>query len=279
MGHDNTDKVSEVVHSNMFWAYTDLILHTGNVIKHFTLWFNSCPCHPSSHVPPGRSQTCPMVGRRAPAMANGTWLEGMEHYWQREEVRSIAMTQGLLPNERDLLMNDWIAAKSHVSMSLQLKFAFWSCLPWRLCGMADLDLAKARAAAMACISLWDSSRLRAADHHPLSIAILSPGLCRDEVARFAFMDESLDKLPHLQTHVARLFLVPLVERSIEAKHACAKLALCGSGFRANQDTRKSSCGGNKKKIQGHSKGYNMCFRYYCCNRHRIHRIQIHLIPL
>jgi hypothetical protein len=59
-------------------------------------------------------------------------------------------------------------------MEIDLKFGFWLCLPWKLCGLAHDDLELARESGRICLLLWDAGSGGAGLQHPQSRRFLEP---------------------------------------------------------------------------------------------------------
>jgi hypothetical protein len=83
----NLDNVDKAVNSMFFWAYAEFLLMLCGFAEHLAAWSEGCACHPTKNTEADglsyfrrqtliRKQTglkhpCPMMGRRAPELANG----------------------------------------------------------------------------------------------------------------------------------------------------------------------------------------------------------------
>lgn len=106
-----------------------------------------------------------------------------------------------------------------VFAALDLKFQNWTVVPWKLVGLSHPSVEIAQEVARSCLDMW--SRLsdeQIGAQHRISKQFLQPGEIRAELERFARGDCSLRELPALHLEAAKMRLIPMVERSIEAKH-------------------------------------------------------------
>ena len=100
------------------------------------------------------------------------------------------------------------------------KFAFWENIPHLLCGLAHFDTAKATMCAEKCLLQWDQHP-DVASHHKLSVLFLDPASSplRSGIERMRAGEPLTAQAQDFQLAVLRFLLVPVVERSIEEKHA------------------------------------------------------------
>ena len=113
-----------------------------------------------------------------------------------------------------------MAGQDSVIAELTEKLAFWECLPHALAAMSLEDDDAARASAGRCLRLFDNRGVF--QPHALSVSFLSTeSPLRNEVEQFA-AGEDLTNLPALESEIAKLALIPVVERSVEGGHATAK---------------------------------------------------------
>ena len=130
---DLPHEVGAVLHDPVFWAYQELIQFAGRVVDGLSTWFNRCSCHPRKHIMQSccniRSGPCPMVGRRAPAMCNGAWRRVLKELRSDATGYLLTCTQSLSAENRSTFMTDWSAAQSALSLTIKLKFSYWSALP------------------------------------------------------------------------------------------------------------------------------------------------------
>ena len=158
-------------------------------------------------------------------MASGRWRELLQHLWNVGEVYALSLTQSLSTEERSTMMTDWCCACAALGLDLQQKFRCWDALPWHLLSVCNSDVDEARRSAFKCLCMYASSKSPASSHHPLSVAMLHKGQpLQLEMESFA-RGASLSTCPLLKVQLQRLRMVPIVERSIEAKHSLAKQRL------------------------------------------------------
>ena len=120
------------------------------------------------------------------------------------------------------LYSDWQVATHSLLAGAELRFNFFEGLPHVLLGMAASDEVAARLCAAKAMRMWGRA---AGAQHPLTVKFLHPDLpLRKEVESFAHGD-ALCSLPALRDAMKTFVFMQVVERTIEAKHATAKLNL------------------------------------------------------
>ena len=132
-------------------------------------------------------------------------------------------------NAQGRIRRDYLEGMRHLAFMMKLKFSFWEELPYALCGVAHYEESKARSAAQACLAKFeDVIAKRSGDSsgmHALTIAWLSQGTLRDALVLFAQGVSRNDlRLAWLKYNCARLLFVPILERSVEGRHAVVKKA-------------------------------------------------------
>jgi hypothetical protein len=112
-----------------------------------------------------------------------------------------------------------LPSEAYLQLGLEVKFDFWGRLPWKLCGLAHHDQDDARQVAAEVLVSFDEffGDDPSYVHHALSVVFLAKtGLLRAQVLAFA---EGGPMGRELFAEVAKLRFIPVVERSIEAKHS------------------------------------------------------------
>ena len=249
----------ECIHSDLFWAYSQMLLCMQAVLEDVSRWCEGCACHSEGGLGPGgrhawnlrgqddtylssgngymnllgthRSEvmykTCPMRGRRSSELAVGDLLQLLR---QRISVESVAiqtwLADALTGEERTLLVHDFVEGLGQIALILELKTAFWQQLPWKLCALGHVEEVKAQAAALEILEAFDTNPDDAGARHRVSQAFLGEhaGNVRKEFEAFS-RGTSLVSCPALLEGVVALLGVPVVERFVERQHSVVKGAL------------------------------------------------------
>ena len=228
--------LSATLGSGMFHVYLAMVMSLFNVVENLSSWFEGCLCHDwelKKHrgklarnsqkeiAQCGPYAFCPMKGKRAPELAAGclqTTFDEIVQLRKRSLLESIRQ-HGLDSESERCVLSDFEAGRLYIQLGLQVKFDFWTKCPWRLAALAHPHEELARASARD--TLETVSFLDVADpdlvHHPVTLRFLHPdGPLRCMVEAFASGDHMTDALC---SEVAKLSFMPVVERSIEAKHS------------------------------------------------------------
>lgn len=105
---------------------------------------------------------------------------------------------------------------------LELKMQNWCVLPWKLAALAHQDEEVAKRCAREALEAWEGlSEAHREAAHRLTKVFLAPGILREQLALFAVTDAPLADFDDLLSQAARLRFIPVVERSVEAKHSLA----------------------------------------------------------
>lgn len=124
-----------------------------------------------------------------------------------------------------LIVGEFELGKQQIYGSIDMKLQCFTVLPWLLAGVGHHDKATAKRVAQEVIralqaleALGDSF----VDMQPqVTKDFMMPSVLRNQLELFASGDTDLQALAELSTAVARLKFVPIVERSLEAKHGLA----------------------------------------------------------
>ncbi len=240
--------------SPFFFAYTTMVCILHGIGMSLEGWSEGCPCHPRGGgeldiggVAPaapslsrrrkrqdksrlsklGGRLACPMQGRRAPEVAMDElrgWLEEAAN--QRYSHLLLRYHSQLSQVERQQLAADFAQGKAHLLTVLGAKLEAWGQLPLALCGLAHHLPAKREEAAKKVLDLFARSPVELRDtHHPRTLEFLGARGWRSEVEAIA-EGRPLSSMPfQMQVDVAKLKFIPIVERSMEAKHKDVKRVL------------------------------------------------------
>ena len=119
---------------------------------------------------------------------------------------------------------------TEVFLFLKLKLAHWQQLPHLWCGLAHWDAAVARRCAAEALDLFNRHD-DAHSHHPISVRFAVT--LRSDLDHFIAGAELLSLSLAFQEGVAEFLFIPVVERSIEQKHALVKMALHSCGLKGS----------------------------------------------
>ena len=170
---------------------------------------------------------------RAPELAAGKLLKVLTDMTKPTMIKLMVRHRPFLNySEWQDVVGDFEAARSHASAQLQLKLGFWQKLPWSLCAWALPDENEARSHAVGAVQQYDATELRVDGvdaHHRVAVKFLDPrGHIRKLVDQWlsgtSIKDPSLELL---FMEVAKLGLIPVVERVIEGRASQVRHALTG----------------------------------------------------
>ena len=202
------------------WDYMSMLRALMKIPDELLQWFQTCPCHVSGVHPehPLSGHSCVLKGRRGPEMACG--------FLQQFAGSKLDCADRLFAPQ-STLFNEYVAGLQHLSFMLQLKFAHWTCLPYSLLGLAHPNESQARAAARRILAEWENMPDDAKQGaHVLCKSFLSEsGRIRSSILCFV-QGASINDVRCLPwcSQIARLAFLPLLERSIEGRHAVVKRA-------------------------------------------------------
>ena len=230
--------LSAALGSSMFHAYIQMVMSLFNVVEDLSSWFEGCACHQAQlkrhrgkHMRSSRKEIelcgpyafCPMKGKRAPELAAGCLNDVFSKLVNlgKTSLLKVIQDRKLEGQDEALVMQDFEAGRSYLQLGLQVKMNFWCKLPWRLAVLSHTDAAVARAAAADMLETTaglagfegDASLV----HHPMTLHFLGSGsLLRPMIQEFA-SGETMHEF--LRSEACKLAFMPVVERSIEAKHS------------------------------------------------------------
>ena len=214
-----------------FASYVCLVNKLEQVPERLASWAEDCYCHErvcerlSQHkrheVLKAHYETicvCPMAGKRAPELAAGHIQNVFRDICEKSLTELLFDSPlPLGPENQQHIVSELQRAQNHVQLLLFTKLQHWQRMPWLACGLAHHDEATARRVAqqiLACFEECSDAEL----HHRVTQQFLTAPLY-PELQRFAegtaFEETSLA----FQTAVIRLHFIPVVETTVEAKHA------------------------------------------------------------
>ena len=167
-------------------------------------------------------KVCPMSGKRAPEVVAGRIDDLMEAVWQESEsnVIHLASLYNLTPSDLSRLRADMLHAKGVQTSLIQLKCSYWKALPWLLIGVAHHGEDCARQIAKECLRKFDADPRPPPVQHRVTWDLLSPEAgFRSELQKFADGASRWSLNTEFQEQVAAFMFVPVVETTIEEKHA------------------------------------------------------------
>ena len=223
------------IRNPLFWAYLRVIQNVTTALKKICYWAEHCPCARHQSQPdgvevgplppelPGLYQRtghkrCPLNGLRAPEMATGEFLRVFGRFAAQSNSDLVTRVVGLPQHEKDLVLQDFAAARRFLSCTFQIKLSCWQQSPLTLCALAHQDPAEARRGVARALALYDTNVAQQHTQHALAHEACSPGLLRDELLAFCVGAE-LHTLPAANALAARLRFIPIVERFVESIHA------------------------------------------------------------
>ena len=135
IGNEQLEIIGTTIASNLFWAHAHMLLALGGGLDHFRNWLSSCECHTFEEASRLRAP-CPLVGRRAPDMAAGTWRETFVETLNLQAADLLPHTVQLTQEERNLLLRDFQRGRDAMMLAIEQKFAQWDSLPLMIAGVA-----------------------------------------------------------------------------------------------------------------------------------------------
>jgi hypothetical protein len=167
-----------------------------------------------------------MAGLQAPEFVCGALQDVIGRLWTIRFSDLLTVPEdmrALTSIEQQVLAEDLAAAKAHIQLNLQTKTDWRLRLPWLLIGVAHTREDTARQCARQALEAFDADPRQAAQHRISWLWLNNASPLRECFQ--AFVDgagrESLN--PRFQSVLATMRFIPIVETTIEAKHA--KVAL------------------------------------------------------
>ena len=245
--------ITRAVNNKFLMALVRMLLALDSMVEKLGSWSEGCSCHENvllsersdykrqkklrrlingSGGPTPVAGECRLKGKRAPAMASGK----LHSFFAKITEISLSdlmqtVRWGLTEEEWQIIASEWSMASAHIQNELRQKLQFWEQLPWLLCAMALPDENEGRLFAAKCVDQYKSVLAMGVDEvslHRVAQKFLSEtSSLRIDMDRW-ISGEPLAHLPHLQSEVQKLALVPIVERVIESRASHIRAALRSS---------------------------------------------------
>ena len=208
------------------WNYIRMLRTLLKVPDELLGWLQSCPCHPkqSKHddpAPESKHTSCVMTGRRAPELAAGFLAD-----FVKDKLEGAVR---MFPAQSELYA-DYAAGLQHINFLLQFKFSFWSRLPYSLLAIAHPNESVARNSARRILGQWETftPEQRAAAHGVAREFLEDTGVRSFRRILVGFIQgrfsRGSDEFRPVCARLACWAFAPLLERSIEGRHAIVKRA-------------------------------------------------------
>ena len=217
----------------------------GGSIREAQGWVSGCPCHEHllkgahghavglrrvakelsgpGRMASGHAAFCPMKGRRAPELVNGSLAQLLESTLGFHLAEVIAMVRLRLTDaQATVVITDMEHGKSHVLGTLELKLKHWSQPPWKLCGLAHHDPHVVKKIAAELRDLM-AKGMSLVGQHQLTLDFLVPGGVRGHVVQRLADGRELGNDADREA-VAAFKFIDLTEQSVERDHADLNMA-------------------------------------------------------
>ena len=163
-----------------------------------------------------------MKGLRAAEMCDDTFMEHVTTVLDFNEAQvSMSYTANLQPLDKARIVSDWSKLAAFMKTTFQFKLAAWKTLPLLLVGLGHSSVSKARELLWLAFDEWE--HMSASDRagcHPLTARVLSDdSLMRGEAEQFLRGEKTVSELPLLQRVRHEMMFIPILEQSIERRHA------------------------------------------------------------
>jgi hypothetical protein len=208
--------VDDAIKSSKFWGSLRVLDSFAELLLKAFSWAEGCSCrsHVDSQAVPRelaeRWASCPMRGRRAPDLANGSFFIFFNNLSQMSAADLLAqLPHDLKMEDRAFLLQEFERGRAHLVFAFTLRLAHWRSPPWCVCGCGHGDPVVARRFIRRCLALQAThSLLQELQHDPV----------RSEAERFVD-GEDIFQLRNLQQYVGSLAFAITAERTIEGDHA------------------------------------------------------------
>ena len=223
----NPQALTRCLSSALFASRVLMVIKLETFPEMLAGWAEDCPCHGGVTSESSQYQrsklmqshyegfsVCPLSGKRAPELASGKIAEVYDAVCRQALVS--VLTEAPL-EEQARVISDFGHARDHIKVLLMSKLDHWTRLPWSLCGLAAYDAETVRRNAQGIITALEESP-DVDLHHRLTCKFMSGQLLED-LRRLAEGAGMQDLSREFRLAVAPLRFVPVVETTIESKHA------------------------------------------------------------
>ncbi len=245
--HFDPSLFTKTLQSTVFGMKVELALKLHECAQALSDCAESCPCHGELLRRMTRRKrerfmrtftnlpghiVCPFAGKRAPELAAGKLTDVFQSISEAafHEVLLTPASSPATPAEFAELRTVFAHCSNHLYLFLKLQLDFWSKPPYIVCGMAHWDPIIARRCAREGLAAFNEHPVQAAQHR------VTWRICH---LFWTDLQDFINGAPlsrlsaGFQRQVATLLLVPVTERSVEAKHALVKMALFDSGLKGS----------------------------------------------
>ena len=122
-----------------------------------------------------------------------------------------------------VVAGDFEQGKASMLLLLKLKTNYFEKLPWLFCALAHSDETIARNFASKIRLAWAADP-RPEAHHRITADLMQAGIFRESLDRFIDGASRVELPAEFRIKVAEFRFVPVVETTVEAKHARTSLA-------------------------------------------------------
>ena len=170
----------------------------------------------------GPSFACLLSSLRAPELASGEWKSIISQLYEKRLGDLLTEISAESVDDVRNVMADFERGKQIIYATLELKFQIWETIPWKVAGLGHPEKEVAKRVAREALQAWESlSPADVARQHRVAHKFFHPGRVNDQFRQFASTDSGMEDLEDLMQEVAKLRMIPVVERCIEAKHGLA----------------------------------------------------------
>ena len=248
----NLRRCATVIPCGMFWSLRGLVQHICNWTGQFQNKLKGCKCHPSAlreHFADAfKDLDCPLKCCWAPDLANGFAIPYLDRICGAFfQSYMDGHCSGLTPNERAIMIDQFTIAKEFIIAELRIRLDGWGKLPLRAFALAIGDLDQEIQCMVDCLLQFQAltdEELRGMSH--LTWYLFSrAGPCRAQVVLLVQRARTYADLPELREVRCKMAFAPVLEFSVEMKHALISLGIRSSpnhsiAFASAQALRRST---------------------------------------
>lgn len=234
----NPRMFTQMLQSNKWFMYLDLVLAIHRVPDCMGHWAEACACHggKKKKIRVERAtansefleRPCPLKGCRLPEMACGALVK-IAHNALKNCYAELLNGKHFLSDEdwSDIIV-DYESARAHVLFALHVKTDFCKRLPWRLAGLATAscppdDESEVKRCFRDCARDFDTLSLPLQEQSHFVTKLFLTGSFRKELDQWSDSPGSglmrANLSASLQSEIALLSFIPVVERSVERLHS------------------------------------------------------------
>ena len=212
--------VSVAVHDPSWWGWLSMLEVVCSLLRKHMFWAESCPCH--YHILVGRHDdlspelkrhfaSCPMRGKRAAELSEGSFLDLLGQLWALSTVEVLRVVPADVEQaKRRSIVQEFDRARAHLAFYFAVKLSHLQAMPWKVFQIAHTN------EVIAQLALREA--LTSSCRHPVLQQLQGPlrRSCEGWLEGESLLEP--DKVD-LQKFIASLRLVPTSERAVEGQHA------------------------------------------------------------